>query len=33
LFESLSFSNPKTCFSPISKLVVFQLISLVAGGS
>jgi hypothetical protein len=31
--NSLSLSNPRTCLSPISKLVVFQLISLVAGGS
>jgi hypothetical protein len=30
---SLSLTNPRTCFSPIYKLVVFQLISLVAGGS
>jgi hypothetical protein len=31
--NSLSLSNPRTCFSPIYKLVVFQLIFLVAGGS
>jgi hypothetical protein len=33
LLESLSLTNPRTCFSPIYKFVVFQLISLVAGGS
>jgi hypothetical protein len=31
--NSLSFSNPRTCLSSISKLVVLQLISLAAGGS
>jgi hypothetical protein len=31
--NSLSLTNPRTCFSLIYKLVVFQLISLVAGGS
>jgi hypothetical protein len=31
--NSLSLSNPRTCFSPIYNLVVFQLISLVAGDS
>jgi hypothetical protein len=31
--NSLSLSNPRTCFSPIYNLVVFQLISLVVGAS
>jgi hypothetical protein len=31
--NSLSLTNPRTCFSPIYKLVAFQLISVVAGGS
>jgi hypothetical protein len=31
--NSLSLSNPRTCFSPIYNLVVFQLIYVVAGGS
>jgi hypothetical protein len=31
--SSLFFSNPGTCLCPIYLFVVFQLISLVAGGS
>jgi hypothetical protein len=31
--NSLFLSNPITCFSPTYKLVAFQLISVVAGGS
>jgi hypothetical protein len=31
--NSLSLTNPRTCFSPIYHLVAIQLISVVAGGS